>query len=309
MIIAAAALVSLLSGCATSYYRVPDSYKGFRADDDIASSTQQIAYRGDDEAMVNTYDDEFFYDEDGNLIKHVQTEYFNYGEEEPHFYEWETNYVKIGDYVVPSTISVNGIEFAKVEYEILAVESEGIFRPGISAPYFQYVTTSMFSKDTVQSWSAYRPSVSEFSIGFPDDGRFVEEIDTFSQYSGYGSKNVLTMGYDNVVLTRLKYSYERLTDGLALSNVGYNPYSANLQKVTRGSNVNFNYEWEIIAGKICATALTYDLTVQNTELTFSSEMEYDDSGRRINEIWTVIDPQMEKKEMDAFVLFEQELTY
>jgi hypothetical protein len=306
----ALAVTLLAAGCSTTYYQMPSDYKSFRSEDGLASSTQSAARHDMDNELVTTYDDEFFYDDEGNVIRRVQTEYFDWDSNDgPKFHEWEITYKKIGDKIVPQSLAVNGVVYAEVEYEILPVEAEGeiiLYGPD---PYFEEVTSTMSLYGSYTQVDYFRPAVSHFSIGFPDDGEFVKEVEVFNRYRGFSDFNALTLGYDNIVLTKLSYSYEKVVEGISQTDIGSRSETENLKKMAQGSTVEYVYEWETIAEKICMTSHTYNLDLKDQKVTFTAEVDYDSSGRRIAEEWTLIDPDMSGAEEEPLVVYSQELVY
>src|SRR5574344_945196 len=100
--------------------------------------------------VKTTYEDEFVYDAAGNVIKHKQTEYYDAQGGKPEFVVWETEFKVIGGKVLPYRVSVNGVAYIEVDYEILnANAAKGEVKQSSVNRYFvQNVPTSTLSMST-----------------------------------------------------------------------------------------------------------------------------------------------------------------
>lgn len=286
--------------CTSVRYLGPTNHVDYRAADNVKTSRQMAAVKSGENSQVSTYDEEYTYDAKGNLLKVKMTEYFDLLSKYKNFVVWETESKVLGGKVVPYRMSVNGVPFVEVDYELLTVAGNGLVGEDIPERNFTRILNSMWTGASIEEWTI---AIDNYSVGFQADGRLVKEMDAFSSYQGFYQYNVLTLGYDNIVLTRFRYSYEKLAEGINKSFTGYNYQSDMLKKMYRGINVEYGYEWKVIADRICQTKMSY----QSKTIKFNVSEEYNASGKRVKELWTIVDPR--EKDMIPLKIFEQVLTY
>lgn len=303
--LAITAVLILSSACTTAYFIPDNDYVSYQTDDGVLTSTQSVANPMKSYEMYPTYEDQFVYDDEGNVIKRIETEYIDRGGENPQFIEWETSYVKIGDYIVPSTISANGVVFAEAEYEILPIEAEGGQIEFTETPNFILRKNELFSGTTNQYWSI---DIADYPVSFKTDSRFVYSADQFNPYYGYSSRPVLSYGYDNIVLTRFFYSFEELSRGINMSYYSYNAMASMVARQLENTDVEFIIEWDVIADRIVQTSVEYTGRNYNGSIFFKADRGFDESGHRVSEVWQV--QQLDKVESDGLItIFEQNLSY
>jgi hypothetical protein len=294
----AAALMSF--SCMSTKYYGPTDYVSFRSVDKVKTSSQVSALKEGTSPMVSTYDDEFTYDDKGNLIKFKQTEYIDRLAKDKKFIVWETESKVMGGNAVPYRVSANGVPFLEVEYDLLTVQGNGAVVEDITERTFLRIASSFLTGTDYEPWGI---ALGNYDVPFKLDGKFVKEVRRFSPYSGVYYENVLTLGYDNIVLKRFHYSREKLAEGLAKSYTGYNYQSEMAKKLTKGINVDYTYEWKAIADRICQTKMTY----LSMTLKLEAAEDYDTAGKRIKETWMLADPR--EKTPVPLKVFEQTLTY
>jgi hypothetical protein len=297
----AAVLVTVLMAfsCVSTKYYGPTDYINFRSTDKIKRSSQTSVLK-EDSGLVSTYDDEYTYDDKGNVIKIKQTEYIDRLAKDKKFITWETEWKVIGGNPVPYRVSANGVPFIEIDYELLTAAGNGAVVEDITERAFLRVVSDFLSGTDIEPWSI---ALSNYNVPFKVDSKFVKEARRFNIYDGQYTENVLTLGYDNIVLKRFHYSKEKLAQGLGNSYTGYNYYSEMAKKLTTGINVDYTYEWKAIADRICQTKMTYS----SLSLKLDATEEYDATGKRIKESWVVVDPRV--KDQKPMKIFEQSLTY
>lgn len=301
-------LASCLSTNTTSIYQAGSSYRGFSGANMVKSSEQSMVLNGEYDTPKSTYDDEFVYDADGNLIKHTQTEYIHDSDGSEKYIVWEISYNTIGGQVVPGEMSVNGTTFAKLEYEILAIEGSGIIRPWAEEPSFQSVESDPLS-GAIYSAKSWTISPSAYYLGFKVDGKFVEGRTGYSEYYGFYDIPSISLGWNNIVLNNFFYSYEELINGIALSYDSDDPDSEKLKEMVEGSVVTIDYEWDLIAGNITLVALACDAKINEDEFEFYIDRDFNSSGQLLEEVWKVSDPELERRSPGGQILFKQIFTY
>jgi hypothetical protein len=287
LIILLAALFAI--GCTTATYRTDSDYVGFVSDDGIKTVKQEKKLNGND--MSNTYDDEFIYDEDGDLVQHIQTEYYDQGDD---YATWEVTYQKINGIVLPETVAVNDSVFIEVEYELLESDNEGIITEYTDPPsFYRTVSIPFLLQNETSSWKV---DIEKFDVPFKTDGQFVTSKQEYSFYSGLSRDNVLTLGYDNIVLKRFYYSPSQQEAGI-FSESSYSPTPR---------DTTFTYEWEVIGGKLVQPSMTVKVNKESGFINIYVNREFDGTGRRIKEVWSAKDSVNPEKEV---VIFKQELSY
>lgn len=301
-ILAALAAAVVASSCSTTGFMGPSDYVGFRADDKMMSSSQSSARKDDaKEPLVSTYDQECSYDEKGNLIKLKLTEYVDRLSKDKKFIVWETEYKVVGGFVVPASVSVNGVPFLEVEYESLVVPGAGAIVSDIQKRTYIY----RYSPSPLSAPYDFERTISleNYTVQFRADDRFVKETTYYGTNGYYYKDNTMTLGWDNLALKRFFYSQEKLSEGIAKTYTGYNSMSAMFQKMSKGINATYSYDWKVIAGKICQTKMTYEAKTLKLE----ANMEFNGNGQRTKESWILSDPSEPKKAPRT--IFEQNLTY
>jgi hypothetical protein len=299
--IAAVLAVALTTfSCVSTKYYGPADYVAFRSDDKVKTGMQASALQEGTGPLTGTYDDEYVYDDKGNVIKIKQTEYIDLLAKDKKFIVWETESKIIGGNPVPYRVSANGVPFLEVEYELLPAQNAAEVTEDVFKRNFRRVTSSFMKATDYENWSI---SIENYDVPFKADKKFVQEARRFNPYVGEYYENVLTLGYGNIVLKRFHYSREQLAEGVAKSYTGFNYQSEMAKKLALGVNVDYTYEWKAIADRICQTKMTYS----SMTLKFEAVEEYSSSGKRIKETWTVTDPR--EKTPVPKVIFEQNLTY
>lgn len=307
-----AILTSLLLftlGCTTIEYATNSDYVGFSYKG-VSSAQQSKKTDMISDDLYSTYDDEFVYDEDGNLIKHIQTNYFDNGEK---FDEYIVTYQKIGEYILPESVAVNGVVYMDVEYDLLPTDHEGRIRGYTSDPtFFRRERNVLLFKDDMVKWQI---DIANFDVPFRSDGKFVSTEESFAFFTGLSTDKVLTIGYDNIVLKRFYYSPAKFRSGYDIS-LGMGSSEPREVNDDASRNTVFTYEWDVIGGEIVQTGMMVKETLANLGgllaeksdfITFSIEREFDDSGRRISELWKILDSA--KNPDETITIYSQELNY
>ncbi len=293
-----AVLIFTVSCVSTKFYG-PTDYVSFRSEDKVKSGTQASQLK-DGDALTSTYDDEYTYDDKGNVLKIKQTEYIDRLSKDKKFIVWETESKVIGGSPVPYRVSVNGVVFLEVEYELLTASNTGDVKEDVFKRNFRRVTTDFLNGTDYETWTM---SIENYDVPFKADDKFVKKVSRFSPYYGEYYENVLTLGYGNVVLKKFSYSREKLAEGMAKSYTGYNYSSDMAKKMAKGVNIDYNYEWKAIADRVCEMKMTYN----SSTLKFEAASEYNAAGKRTKETWTVLD--YKDKNAKSKVIFEQNLAY
>ena len=295
-IIAAAALLS--AGCVS--YSASPTYVGF-ASDGVKTVQQTKKTKYDSREMFKTFDDEFVYDEEGNVIKHIQTQYF---EDAKKFDEYEITYQKIGGVVLPKSAAINGVVYMEVEYDLMPVEHEGKIPEYTSIPvFYRKITNLLAFEPNYVKWSM---DMGNFDVPFRIDEKFVESEESFDFYSGFDNDHVLTTGYDKILLQKFFYSRDKFHEGYNLtldSAVSF----LNMFSEKEINNTAFLFDWDVKAGKLIQTNVHVVETSSKMTMTFNIDREFDESARLTSEKWTVSDTK--QRSDDPITLFEQKLTY
>ncbi len=288
-ILAAATLLLVFTGCVTTY-SARRGYVGFSTDD-VKSSQQSMKTSLTDEEVFSTYDDEFVYDEDGDVIKHIQTQYFDNGNK---YDEYVVVYQKIDGTILPKSVSINGIVYMEVEYEILSSDHEGRISEYTSTPKIRQEKQIMFSRIPI-NWDI---DIDNFDVPFRSDDHFVSTEEKYAFYTGLSLDKVLTIGYNNIVLKSFYHSPTKY-------NAGYNISLSNSTSSNGDSpeffenftySTTFTYDWDVIAGKIVQTGMELKESNFGDLVTFEIEREFDDLGRRITELWKIDDSTLKNDE-------------
>ena len=293
------ALILAVTGCTTISYSAKPTYVGFSSSG--VKSVQQVkktSYGSD--VLVKTFDDEFIYDDEGDIIKHTQTQYFDDGEK---FDEYVITYQKIGGVLLPKSAAINGIVYMEADYDLLPVDNEGKIPEYSSIPSFcrsvkDYVMLDSYS----DSWTM---DIGNFDVPFRVDGRYVESENKFNYYSGFDKDNVITAGYDNILLQRFYYSNTKFKAGYNISLGKDAPSEEDL--VDEGhNNTTFLFEWGVVADKLVQKKVTVVENFPSLKMTFSVDRDFDQAARITGERWSVFDSE---KNTEPVVLFEQTLAY
>lgn len=301
LIFSAVLLILAFTSCASTKYYGPRNYVGFSSEENISTSTQYTLDYNKNE-VVPTFEEEFSYDNDGNIIKTKLTEYFDRDSSNPKYIIWENEYIVIGDHVVPSKAYVNGELYCSVDYDVLAVEADGEIIKDVSGAFFYKEVTSFFFGGYRQVWDI---SLSEYPVPFMDDEKFIREYSSFNPYYGFEYANVLNIGYDNIVIKEYYYSYEELLKGISNSLPYNSQQSRRLRELSNGHNIKFEYTWETIADKACPVSISFISRNNDKENAHMIvDMKYDASGNRTFEEWNVITEKGER-----ITVFKHELSY
>lgn len=302
------AILVLAASCTSTRYTARSGYVGFS--EDGAVTVQQMKKTNlDDDALYATYDDEFEYDEDGNVIKHIQTKYFDKGEK---FDEWVVEYQKIGGNALPKSVAVNGIVYMEVEYDILESDHEGHISQLTSTPQFMQnnggnILMSVFlGSQPIIEWDL---DLENFEVPFRTDGRYVTTEESFGIYTGLSLDKVLSIGYDNIVLKKFYFSADKYNYGYNLSIADELPAGmiGTEDEMEDDNNVTFLYNWDVAAGKILQNSMEVISNSGDDFMKFFTEREFDSAGRRTSETWKLNDSVTYVEA--PLVLFQQTLAY
>jgi hypothetical protein len=249
------------------------------------------------------YEDEYTYDDKGNIIKSKETEYINDNfSKEKKYIVWETEWIVIGENVLPSKASVNGNVFCEIQWDILNTKNKGTLTQDIYSRYYnetQQIGFDSFSK----TWYA---DLDIYPIPFLSDGKFVKSLRTYG-YFNYYDKNVLTLGNDNIVLKKYFYSYTKKSQGVQKTFSS----SSLLNSLNENRNdVEFNYEWSVIADSVCLNKISFDANFQSDLIDkskFEIGIKYNEKGQRTEEEWVVV--STENKKEKRISVFKQTLQY
>jgi hypothetical protein len=287
--------------CISTRYIGPTGHVPYQtADSKVKSSSQTSALKEGENPIVSTYDEEYTYDEKGNVLRVKLTEYIDRLDQEKKFIVWETESKLIGGNLVPWRVSANGVPFVEVEYDILTTPGKGVVTEDITDRNFVRVQGIPLAQPSYQTWGV---TLSANSVSFAADGKFVREVRRYSVNEGTYLENVLTLGYDNIVLKHFHFSREKLSEGIAKSYTGYDYNSDMFRKLSKGVNVDYSYEWKTIADRICQARMTFE----SMTLKLDATEEYNAAGKRTKETWLVSNPQDAKTA--PVKIFEQNLTY
>ena len=290
-------LLVVLAGCTTSRYNTAEGYEGFSAAG--ARSVQQMkksSYRSD--MLYSTYDDEFVYNEEGEVIRHIQISYYDKGEKSDRY---EVVYQKLGGVILPQSVSINGVLYMEVEYDLLPVEHQGDIASCMTIPSFYQLIKTPFSSEEIQ-WSI---DIDNFEVPFRYDGKFVTSDRDFSFYDGFSSEKSLSPGFDNIVLTRFFYSGSEFLKGYKrsekLAKDGAKPFD-----IEKSSYSSFIFSWEAIDRKICQTSALLDESNGEDTIHFRLNREFDPQGRPTSEKWTIQDSISNELPV---VVYNQQINY
>lgn len=304
VLIGLSVLALLAVGCSSIDYSTSPSYVGFYTDGaKSVKQTKKTAYNSDEMAM--TFDDEFVYDEDGNVIKHIQTQYAEdeYGDIE--FDEFTITYQKIGGVVLPESAAINGVIFLEADYDLMPVDHEGQIPEYTSVPvFYRKIFNMLLLQEVTERWTM---DLENFDVPFRVDEKFVESEDSFDYYSGFDSDNVLTTGYDNILLQRFYYSREKYREG---ANIEDNSMLTGMMGVNSmiSDETTFMFDWDVKADKLIQSGVeVVEKFRSDLVMNFEINREFDSSARLVSEVWTVFDS--ENGEEEEKILYTQELSY
>ena len=304
---ALAAVLLLATGCATDFTG-PQSYVSFSTGDSQIMSAGQSSKVYQQGELQSTYDDEFEYDGEGNLLSHRQIQYFNDSMTDNKYVVWETEYKVIGGEALPYRVMVNDVVYLQVDYQLL--------NSGATGAVTQPIKYRSFIQHRYRNglWGATYPfewgiDLRNYPVDFATDGRFVVKDWVFSLKEGYHAESVLALGQDNIVLTHYSFSDEKLLEGFKKSYTGMIPMNIR-QRSTElaGSNYSFDYDWEVINDKICQTGVTFRQTYKSFNIYFESETEYNDSGNPIQETWKAAESDLDEDNVPK-VIFQNSFEY
>lgn len=303
-----AAVAVALTGCATTTYVGPDGYVGYVEDGKVKQGTQQSLMVAGKE-ITTTYDDEYVYDATGNVIKHKQTAYYTSGFGKPEFVVFETEFKVVGGKVLPYRVYCNGVAYIEVDYEILnANNAKGEVKQNTPYRYFIRNYAPPLSTSTYPRWCSI--SLNNCPVDFTSDGKFIIKNSTFSPYTGFGYDNVLTLGYDNIVLKHFSYSNAKYYEGLGksiTSKFQAATYASNTSQM-KNDSYSFDYNWEVINDKICQIKTEYTETSSQFSVYFLADMTYDKAGQLLTETWSANTDGADSKKPPV-VIFKRELKY
>jgi len=293
-----------LASCSSTFYG-PSSHVNFQTQGKFRSSEQKSNLTGSENSLNNTYDEEFVYDDKGNILKITQTEYIDRLATDKKFFVWTTQYKVVGGQVVPSFMTINGTPFVEVEWEVLQSKHEGPIVQDTIRRFGNQINLILLG----QAYLNYRVDLDVYPVSFDEDDKFVESIQRIGGGSLFNA-NYLTLGYNNIVLKRFKYDYEALAAGLSKTYAGIN--SAIAAKITESGNksaILFEYEWKVIADKICQVSTLFSSRFQTEQVIFNAKLEHNASGDRTKEVWTVASYSKTFGDKSPMVIYEQNLRY
>jgi len=295
------AVLVFFTGCTTVTYAARPTYVGFSNDGaKTVEQAKKTSLYSDD--LYSTYDDEFVYDDEGALVKHVQTHFFNDGEK---YTEYVVLYQKIGEFVLPRSVSINGFVYMEVEYDLLASEHQGKLSGfNVNPVFYQEVRNPLLLQYDQIKWDI---DLANFKVPFRSDGRFVTTDATFDYFTGLSEDKVLTLGYDNVVLSRFYFSPTKYRKGYNVSHGFGSDDPAEMTEEDDKVNTTFTYNWEVVADKIVQTDMVLVENDDADRMIFRVFREFDDAGRRVSEEWTVEDSL--QKTPEPVVLYTQKMSY
>jgi len=293
-----------LSSCSSLYFG-PISHVKIETSAKFKSSDQKSNLTGADNSLANTYDEEIIYDDKGNIIKIIQTEYVDRLSNDKKYIEWRTQYQIIGGKLVPKLLSVNNVPYVEVDWEVLQSKHEGPVTQDTVRQFSNFVNMGLWG-------SAYlnlKIDHDVYPVSFTEDKQFVEKIGTLSGGS-LSNSNYLTLGYNNIAIKRFRYDYEALAQGLSMTYQTSNASTA-AAIAARGqkSSIQFDYEWKVIADKICQTNTTFTSKTLYEKMIFKTNSDYNPSGERTKEVWTVTQESQFWGNKSPLVIYEQNLTY
>ncbi|MDC7227251.1 MAG: hypothetical protein PQJ61_10870 [Spirochaetales bacterium] len=299
IIVAAVALIT--TGCSSIDYMARPSYVGFYSEGaKSVKQTKKTDYKSDE--LVQTFDDEFVYDEDGNIIKHTQTQYH---QGTLGFDEFVMTYQKIGGVVLPESAAVNGVVYMEVEYDLLPVDHEGRIPEYTSVPvYYRKLFNIMMLQPMQDRWTM---DIENFDMPFRVDGKYIVSEESFDYYYGFDSDSVLTTGYDNILLQRFYFSNAKLDEGLGIPS---SSISTGLFGINRmiSEETTFNFKWDVKADKLIHDGVeVIEVFRSGLVMNFNVEREFDSQARLTSEEWTVYDSKHGEEKMKT--LYRQELAY
>ncbi|HAK45782.1 MAG TPA: hypothetical protein DCO79_07685 [Spirochaeta sp.] len=302
LLVSAATLLAV--GCTSIDYSASPDYVGFYTDGaKSVKQTKKTDYKSDE--LYQTFDDEFVYDQDGNVIKHIQTQYTKDMNGRIDFNEYVITYQRIGDVVLPESAALNGVVYLEVEYDLLPVDNEGDIPEYTSVPvFYRKLFNLLLFQPMYETWTM---DLGNFDVPFSIDGKFVESDNSFDYYTGFDNDSVLTTGYGNILLQRFYYSREKYREGADLYDdsalAGFFGMKSMISEET-----TFIFNWEVKADKLIEMGVEVVERFQNDlVMNFEIEREFDTAARLVNEIWTVFDSR--KGEEDIKTLYTQELSY
>jgi hypothetical protein len=262
----------------------------YHRQDGLKKSTQK-AYHGN---KLNTYYvDEHTYDRKGNIIKTKQVEYFGSDDQEDRkFIVWETKWKVYSGQLVPVEAKCNGVTFCDIKWKVLSTHNKGKVEQDIKVKFYHKSTVNLLIGTSHEFWNA---DLREYPVPFRLDKKFVVS---------HGNHNVLTLGYDNVVLSSYNFSYGNLVDGMSKTNQRSNIFQSSVNSV-----VDFKLNWNVIGGKPCLRKLDYKAKFPANEAHLEVEMDYTSGGKRKSETWNMFDNTSFDGKIKKITVFKQEVKY
>lgn len=263
-----------INGCTTFY--VPTSTVEYIFDKGLRKSEQWLKTK---QKFDKYNEDEFFYDDKGNIIKIISKDYYqgagsnNKGK----IIVYETTYKLINDYLVPQTFKCNDELVCQIDYEELKILHKGDIDLDIKSRLYIKEVVNLFNI-TIYKWTL---DLDKMWGPFMVDDRFIKK-------DGNGNKYP-TLGYDNIVIKRYFYSYYSLIKGLNKTYKGDFWYSPDVEILTnpffKNSKFNLNYEWKTIYNKPCLTLIKFNAKWFNNETEAEVIIKYNNKGFRTMEEW------------------------
>ena len=293
-------LLVFMFGCTT--FMGPTNFVEYKIDKGLKKSEQSSLYEN---SFDKYFEDEYTYDDKGNVIKVKSTVYFDKESAKDRKYiVYETEWVVIGDNVLPSKVSCNGEVYCEIQWDIMDSKNKGSITQDIYSKFY-------IQKDQVLTSVSYKrwyADLDDYPIPFLSDGKFIKNIKGYTVFYQYTEKNVLTLGYDNIVLKRYFYSYDKLRQGQAKTYPAGSLKNTLIASLSKNSDVEFNYDWNVVADKLCLNKILF--TAKFPDRLESSKFEigikYNEKGQRTEEEWTVIEPDNKDKRT---TVFKQTLQY
>ncbi|HOJ64320.1 MAG TPA: hypothetical protein PLE45_07850 [Spirochaetota bacterium] len=270
-------LVSIFS-CTTFYGPIPPVEYTF--DKGLKKSTQWTMWKN----KFDKYNEqEFFYDNKGNIIKVIYKDYFQGAgkDNKGKVIVYEATYKVIDDYAVPETFKCNDELVCEISYEKFQTTHKGNIELDIKARrgYRKEVTFI----NTLISSVSWNFDVDTMYAPFMEDDKFVNKDKNGNKYLEYG--------YNNILITRYFFSYENLIKGLNKTYKGAmcsSPYIGLVNTAAlKNSQWDFKYEWKVIADKPCLLKIDVKSKYLDQKTDAEVVMTYNEKGFRTSEVWNV----------------------
>lgn len=296
LLIAITVIVSFL-GCTT--ISGPADFVEYKITKGMKKSEQSSLLN---ESFDKYYDDEYFYDDNGNLIKMKQTEYLGKDKKNRKFFVWTTEWKVMGEAVLPYRASCNGVVYCEIDWDILVSKNKGAITSDIESKYYIEQEDSFYDS-YYYFWYA---DLDKYPVPFMPDTKYIKKLSVFQGYY-FVDKSILTLGYDNIVLKRYFYSSKKFYEGAAKTYPEGSSRNTMLKNLAKNSTIEFNYDWDVIADTICMKKMAFNAHFSKDSANFEVEMQYNANGQRTNEDWIVISKENGKEKKTK--VFQQAMQY